>query len=350
MFFYDKGIELSFKELAEKHYQGLESKLRRRIKPHLGETGAIGNFYRDLAEHDWRFLKSIISGDLYELARVIMRIKTNVSRGRYPQLFSSRANGNRYLTSFGRSLTKVFNYDAFRDRDKKWDAYQLTEQLGIDVCPYCNRGYTFTINKGQRIARPELDHFLAKSKYPYLALSFYNLIPSCHICNANLKHDKTFDLSNHIHPYRDSLHEIVKFSIKLKKKTDSTLKDAAKSFGVGFFYGSLESFDIITRNRKTDGEGAAKSNKRATRSLKEFRILETYERHKDLVMDMILSATLYEEDYIQSLLADFEGKLFRNRDDVLRYITHNYPSSADMPKRAFSKLARDIHQEFGLIY
>jgi hypothetical protein len=108
---------------------------------------------------------------------------------------------------------KAFNYDSksiFSDELK----YGLAQKLNLKVCPYCNRNYTLTINKevvNSHLGkikvvktRPDFDHFFCKSKHPILALSFYNLIPSCAICNRTLKGDVEFSLdiqNGHVHPY-----------------------------------------------------------------------------------------------------------------------------------------------------
>jgi hypothetical protein len=42
---------------------------------------------------------------------------------------------------------------------------------------------TFTLNKSKELM-PEIDHFYPKDKYPFLAVSFFNLIPSCLTCNG----------------------------------------------------------------------------------------------------------------------------------------------------------------------
>src|SRR5574344_1340530 len=66
--------------------------------------------------------------------------------------------------------------------------------MNVNVCPYCNRHYIFTIgideNKKDnpnyeydKNGRPEIDHFFPKSKYPYLSCTLSNFIPSCHECN-----------------------------------------------------------------------------------------------------------------------------------------------------------------------
>ncbi|NWF65857.1 MAG: hypothetical protein HXX81_00125, partial [Campylobacterales bacterium] len=58
------------------------------------------------------------------------------------------------------------------------------KDLGITVCPYCNRNYIFNFQKNKSLeATSQLDHFFDKSTYPYFAVSIYNLVPSCQTCN-----------------------------------------------------------------------------------------------------------------------------------------------------------------------
>ena len=83
-------------------------------------------------------------------------------------------------------LKNYFGYDDFENNafpcnGKKWGAYEFTRLLNIDVCPYCNRQYIFTINNGD--GRPQIDHYYPQSDYPYLSCSIYNFIPSCSHCN-----------------------------------------------------------------------------------------------------------------------------------------------------------------------
>ncbi len=98
----------------------------------------------------------------------------------------------------------IGKYKNFTAKKKEYNAYDLASKLQVNVCPYCNINSTFTIENG---TRPEFDHFYDKTTYPILSLSFYNLIPSCHICNSSLKGDKNFSLKTHIHPYIDSFDE-----------------------------------------------------------------------------------------------------------------------------------------------
>lgn len=62
-------------------------------------------------------------------------------------------------------------------------AHWLQQQLHVDVCPFCNRIYTSTVFRGS--VRASFDHFYPQSVYPYLAISLFNLIPICDVCNKN---------------------------------------------------------------------------------------------------------------------------------------------------------------------
>lgn len=55
------------------------------------------------------------------------------------------------------------------------------------MCPYCNRNYVFSKTDADTC---DLDHFIQEGKYPIFATSFYNLIPSCPICNRNKRENE----------------------------------------------------------------------------------------------------------------------------------------------------------------
>jgi len=79
---------------------------------------------------------------------------------------------------------KIFNYGQLNRTNKGTPiktAYWLQQQLRVDTCPFCNRIYTSTLFRGN--IRPAFDHFYPKSVYPYLAISLFNLIPICDVCN-----------------------------------------------------------------------------------------------------------------------------------------------------------------------
>ena len=67
-----------------------------------------------------------------------------------------------------------------RGKGKK-NNIELSKALGLIVCPYCNR--SFINNRGDRASGRQFDHFFSKDETPYFALSLYNLVPCCSICN-----------------------------------------------------------------------------------------------------------------------------------------------------------------------
>lgn len=62
---------------------------------------------------------------------------------------------------------------------------EFVKLLGIRLCPYCGRAFIYSVQRvGDSVmVKPQIDHFLPKSRYPFFALSFMNLIPSCQTCN-----------------------------------------------------------------------------------------------------------------------------------------------------------------------
>jgi len=101
---------------------------------------------------------------------------------------------------------KLFPYKKLLD-DKDWNRHKLLSLMEIEVCPYCQRNYisSFEENDDKRITA-DLDHFYPKSLYPFLALSLYNFIPSCQICNSRFKGTK--DTYNSVYPYEESFDDL----------------------------------------------------------------------------------------------------------------------------------------------
>ena len=99
-------------------------------------------------------------------------------------------------------LQRIFNYRLFSKKEGKDFAYWFMQSLGQDTCPYCNTGYTAVL-AGRKKIRAAFDHYFPKSKYPYLAVSLFNLIPICSTCNS-LKGEKEPRI---VYPYEESFDE-----------------------------------------------------------------------------------------------------------------------------------------------
>lgn len=130
--------------------------------------------------------------------------------------------GNYSQTPFGILLSEtILNYKAFRGADF---CKELFTKIGFDStsCPYCNDN-KLNIVKLKSNSSPvtklkaylDLDHFYPKSHHPFFAVSFFNLVPTCHDCNSGDKGDKPFTIETHIHPYYEAFDDFYKFKISL---------------------------------------------------------------------------------------------------------------------------------------
>ena len=174
------------------------------------------NFYSYLLANDYEKLKMIIISEPNKLCRIEKEILNILSAS---DIY--RVNGNKISqTPFGKILSgRLFKYSTYRTSQFCQDLY-LDLNFGKTTCPYCNIN-EITIEKrnpqrskkNTHIMYLELDHYFPKSLHPYFALSFYNLIPSCHTCNATIKGDIDFNVNTHIHPYINCFNELYKFDI-----------------------------------------------------------------------------------------------------------------------------------------
>ena len=92
------------------------------------------------------------------------------------------------------------------------------------------------------------------------------------------------------------------------------------------------------------------SNKdKVERHIKVFNIKNLYSEHKDIVSELLQKRVIYSDDYLESLLDEYEGKLFNNKEHLLRLITNGYIEDKDLNKRPLSKLIKDISEELDLL-
>ncbi|MGB3962330.1 MAG: hypothetical protein WBK95_08860, partial [Sulfurimonas sp.] len=81
----------------------------------------------------------------------------------------------------------------------------------------------------------------------------------------------------------------------------------------------------------------------------DFALQTLYNEHKDIVLELIQKAQIYNESYLDELMQNYEGTLFKNREDLMRLITCGYLNDEDLHKRPLSKLIKDISEELGLV-
>lgn len=152
-------------------------------------------------------LKELMLGRMSDFVQLVRDLKDKAVKTGYPQdyIFDSLTlkdyerleNGGKKLKL---KLTATFDHfntifhDVFVDhgyngeKSKKEPVFKKDEfvkLLNLRICPYCGRAFIYSVQRegDNTVVKPQLDHFLPKGKYPFLALSFMNLIPSCQTCN-----------------------------------------------------------------------------------------------------------------------------------------------------------------------
>jgi len=260
--------------------------------------------------------KLIISADNKELKKIIKYFEDNY--------FCSIGYEENKNSELYKVLSKIFIdeksglYTNFTSYKKEYDAYDLVKGLKLKTCPYCNRNYTFVVDSNNGKLRPELDHFYPKSIYPFLAVSFYNLIPSCPICN----HTK---------------------GNKIKKNLDNPYDLESNSFKFTYVPNSID-FSIV-ENEKYNFDNFEIEINGNEENIKLFKLRELYKQHKDIVLELLIKKAYYPQSYIDEL-----SNFGFSQDEIYRYLFSNYNQDNDLHKRPLSKkLIKDISEELGFI-
>ena len=186
----------------------------------------------------------------------------------------------------------------------------LLKNVGISVCPYCNRNYIFS---NENVITCQLDHFYNKDKYPILAVSFFNLIPCCPTCNR-LKGTKDFAF----YPYdqNNKAIDIMRFSYK-------TINSK------------------FLRDKNSIIVEASPTEDLYSEQLETLKISKLYELHNDIVFDIIRKSEVFSDVYINSLQTSFP-KIFSSSKEVKELLFGVPLSRDDIHKRPLSKLTQDI--------
>ncbi len=166
------------------------------------EAGSKADLFLEKCLNDDAFFKSLIAGEISQLINIYKTIDawvadpaqmTPLSTADFLSIYNLQQSGQcGPVCIFLYAIKHVFVDGLYEgELEKAW----VDKRLGLDYCPYCgNEETSFTVFNhavnGQTVLKPELDHFLPKSLYPFFAVSFFNLVPSCNTCNhKDLKGD-----------------------------------------------------------------------------------------------------------------------------------------------------------------
>jgi len=286
-------------------------------------TPTIRNLLEYFEKNIEKFVSSNISMQKLLINEVSLKDATLTKKYKKNEKRSDSYKIVRYIfeTRGYNEFTSSFKYD---DRGNEYGAYKFVELLNLKTCPYCNRNYISMIEKKvqyDKQRRPELDHFHPKSMYPFLAVNYYNLIPSCSTCNKLKSDDDALML---LHPYDKKVKdvEVTYWLNDMKFYNVKSLKDIT--------FDSEPSIDIEI--------DIPIANKRI------FQLERLYQEHTDIVIELILKHLHYPDSYINEL-----SKFGYNKEQIYRFVFSNYLEENEFSKRPLAKLTRDIAEELGLL-
>jgi len=210
----------------------------------------------------------------------------------------------------------------------------IIRKIGLKACPYCNRNYIYNFKRYDSLeATAQLDHFFDKSKYSYLSLCLYNLVPSCSTCNRRKSASDV--VANPIfNPYSDNLENHGKFT-SLGILSVDDLKEKELSF--------------YSEKRMNLKIKRITSDSRTDKHIELFNIEALYESHRDIVAELYQKRVIYSEDYIDDLMKNFGGKVFHDKDELLKLVVCTSIKKDEIHNRPLSKLTRDIVEELKFI-
>jgi|GEM_PF-6669512 len=234
-------------------------------------------------------------------------------------------------------IATLFNYKTYY----KNEIDPIAQKLGIVVCPYCNRNFITHIvdDDGEKIIGPNFDHFFHQAENPLLTISFFNLIPSCSLCNSNLKNQRKFEFENNLHPYFHEMGQHATFdfdldTIDISDVSDITFKPKIK---INVLAGSDEHYRLLKSGRHVDSG-----------SIDVFRLREVYASHYDIVKEIHTKFDENSPHYVKSITASLSA-LGATEAEFYRFHFGNYFHQHDFHKRPLAKLTKDIYDKMKAI-
>jgi len=357
-------IDIDFADIEKKHLAAWKQHVVDGLISAInGSSGNVKKFYEEVQKHQI----ALLTGKPAQLRAARTAIEVARSRISIKMYDDEKVNDK---------LGVIFNYDKFVDTYlPSWGAYKFCQSLNVQACLYCNRVFSHTLDKvdlartfnstkdkktKRKIlkyitsskTRPELDHFYPKAKFRYLALAMYNLVPSCHICNSNLKGSRDIDFDNLINPYEHDFDEIVKIKPRLRNEAEiqreideGKLSGQVKDhFGYQLFLGKLSSFDL--RFEKVDSTHFV-NNTKADKHIDLYALEELYEMHKDHASRILKNSIIHGSGSVKDIFARHRN-LFHSEDEVKCAILGTESIPDRINKFPLSKLAIDISRDFGI--
>ena len=228
--------------------------------------------------------------------------------------------GSKKADSFHNLLISSLMYNEIRT----YIYPKFLKKVSVKTCVYCNANFAITDENG--VAYYTVDHWKPKSKYPFLCISFFNLVPCCFSCNRN----KGDDDDEFFRLYEDDANvdlNVLHFELPPKNEAE---------------YKLTHNVDALSVELKESNPSYKNICKKMNDKL---HINAIYQEHKDVVEEAIWRKYAYNDENIKALKASFaESKLALTDDDVKRFVLGTYYDDEDIHKRPLSRLMKDIQK------
>ena len=230
---------------------------------------------------------------------------------------------------------QLFCYKKLQTGNKDWNRHKLLSLIGIEICPYCQRNYisSYEENNDEKTTA-DLDHFYPKSLYPFLALSLYNFILSCQICNSRFKGNK--DTRDSVYLYEEGFDELgVKFKTS-KEVISEILGERYSDFYVKIDYENLKN--------KEDGE-------KVKNSIENLGLDRVYKKsHNQYIQNLLYNIEKYPENYLENCVEMFESNVDKKKqlEEYFKDIVKEPYRKRIENGEPLAKLTKDILEEFNI--
>ena len=230
---------------------------------------------------------------------------------------------------------QLFCYKKLQTGNKDWNRHKLLSLIGIEICPYCQRNYisSYEENNDEKTTA-DLDHFYPKSLYPFLALSLYNFIPSCQICNSRFKGNK--DTRDSVYLYEEGFDELgVKFKTS-KEVISEILGERYSDFYVKIDYENLKD---------------EKNKEKIKNSIRNLGLDKVYEKsHNQYIQNLLYNIEKYPENYLENCVEMFESDVDKKKqlEEYFKDIVKEPYRKRVENGEPLAKLTKDILEEFNI--
>ena len=230
---------------------------------------------------------------------------------------------------------QLFCYKKLQTGNKDWNRHKLLSLIGIEICPYCQRNYISSYEENNsKKTTADLDHFYPKSLYPFLALSLYNFIPSCQICNSRFKGNK--DVWSSVYPYEEGFDELgVKFRTS-KEVISEILGERYSDFYVKIDYENLKNKEDVEKVKN---------------SIENLGLDRVYKKsHNQYIQNLLYNIEKYPENYLENCVEMFESNVDKKKqlEEYFKDIVKEPYRKRIENGEPLAKLTKDILEEFNI--